>query len=169
MQLQVLRQEVLWWAAAFSRHHKQQWVLESPGKPAPSAGNKPKGGGKGGKSFLQGNQTKKRVAVLGDGSLWEYDSGEVEHYADEEEPADDISEQAVLMQSAPEATAVQSFTAQSTVQDTAVGAASVPAPAGSTGALSAVPPCTKDRSALARRTVELWRIRVWGDVWSRKP
>ena len=54
----------------------------------PSSKPKGKGTGKGGKTFLKGKQVKKRVAVLEDGTLLEYDSDETEHYGGEGEEGD---------------------------------------------------------------------------------
>ena len=51
----------------------------------------------GGKTFLKGKQVKKRVAVLEDGSILEYDSDDLEQYAEEKEtvtePADNTNKE----------------------------------------------------------------------------
>ena len=69
------------------RHHRQQWIVENPGKDIPVARS---GGGKGGgksrgKGKFRGKGISRRVAVLEDGTLLDEDLWDKIEYLDGDE------------------------------------------------------------------------------------
>ena len=114
----------------FGRHHKQRWILENPGKQPPESNRKlkSKGRGKSGKTFLKGKQVKKRVAVMEDGSLLEYDSDDLEMYdEDEEDQEGQSAEQKETTEPTEPATAPETEPATAPGKVTAVQTSSVDA------------------------------------------